>query len=144
MYILIGFGNPGRRYKKTRHNIGFLLLDYIAEKFDIPFSTGKGDYYFVQGNIDGSPAMLVKPTTYMNNSGLVLNQLKEKFVGEDVDISNLIGTEQTSDEIKDVIQALLSLGYKRGQINDALKKIKEDGVFEGSVEDLIKKALTNM
>ncbi len=82
MYILIGLGNPGRRYKKTRHNIGFLLLDYIAEKFDIPFSTGKGDYYFGQGKIDGSPAMLVKPTTYMNNSGLVLNQLKEKFVDD--------------------------------------------------------------
>ncbi|NHZ87386.1 MAG: hypothetical protein GWP19_16210, partial [Planctomycetia bacterium] len=70
--------------------------------------------------------------------------LKEKFVDEDVDISNLVGVEKTSDEIKDVVQALLSLGYMRGQVNNALKKIKATEELEGSVEELIKKALTKM
>jgi Holliday junction DNA helicase RuvA len=74
----------------------------------------------------------------------IILELKEKFVGEDVDISNLIGAEHTSDEIKDVVQALLSLGYKRGQINEALKKVKETDKLEGSVEELIKKALSKM
>ena len=74
----------------------------------------------------------------------IILELKEKFVGEDVDISNLLGTEKTSDEIKDVVQALLSLGYKRGQINESLKKIKDAGKIEGSVEELIKKALAKM
>ena len=74
----------------------------------------------------------------------IILELKEKFVDEDVDISNLFGVEKTSDEIKDVVQALLSLGYKRGQINEALKKIKKDDEIEGSVEELIKKALTKM
>ena len=74
----------------------------------------------------------------------IILELKEKFVGEDVDISNVIGTEQTSNEIKDVVQALLSLGYKRGQINEALKKVKETNDLEGSVEELIKKALSKM
>jgi len=82
VYVLIGLGNPGRKYRLTRHNIGFLLLDFIAEKFNIPFVTGKGDYYFGQGNMDGHPVMLVKPTTYMNNSGLAVNQLNEKFIDD--------------------------------------------------------------
>ena len=74
----------------------------------------------------------------------IILELKEKFVGEDVDISNLIGTEQTSDEIKDVVQALLSLGYKRGQINESLKKLKETDELDGSLEEIIKKALSKM
>ena len=74
----------------------------------------------------------------------IILELKEKFVDEDVDISNLVGVEKTSDEIKDVVQALLSLGYKRVQVNDALKKIKAAEELEGSVEELIKKALTKM
>lgn len=74
----------------------------------------------------------------------IILELKEKFVGEDVDISNLIGAEHTSDEIKDVVQALLALGYKRSQINEALKKVKETDKLEGSVEELIKKALSKM
>ena len=74
----------------------------------------------------------------------IILELKEKFVDEDVDISNLVGDDKMSNEIKDVVQALLSLGYKRGQINDALKKIKDVDELEGSVEELIKKALTKM
>ncbi len=74
----------------------------------------------------------------------IILELKEKFVGEDVDISNLIGDKKTSNEIKDVVQALSSLGYKRGQINESLKKLKEADELEGSIEQLIKKALTKM
>lgn len=87
MNILVGLGNPGRKYSLTRHNIGFLLLDFIAEKFTIPFSAGKGDYYFGQGYIDSDPVLLVKPTTYMNNSGFAVNQLKETF---EFDITKLL------------------------------------------------------
>ena len=74
----------------------------------------------------------------------IILELKEKFVDEDVDISNLVGIEQTSDEIKDVVQALSSLGYKRGQINESLKKLKEADELDGSLEKIIKKALTKM
>jgi len=74
----------------------------------------------------------------------IILELKEKFVGEDVNIANLSGTEKISAEINDVIQALLSLGYKRGQINEALKKVKDTDELEGSVEILIKKALSKM
>ncbi|NHZ85131.1 MAG: Holliday junction branch migration protein RuvA [Planctomycetia bacterium] len=74
----------------------------------------------------------------------IILELKEKFVDEDVDISNLVGVDKTSDKVKDVVQALLSLGYRRGQINEALKKLKDDNMLDGSIEELIKEALTKM
>ncbi|MEE8342056.1 MAG: Holliday junction branch migration protein RuvA [Candidatus Neomarinimicrobiota bacterium] len=74
----------------------------------------------------------------------IILELKEKFVDEDVDISNLIGGGKTNDEIKDVVQALQSLGYKRTLINEVLKKIKDVDDLGGSVEEIIKKALTKM
>ena len=75
MFILVGLGNPGKKYRNTRHNIGFLFLDFIAEKLGVPFSAGKGDYFLGQARIENKPVLLVKPTTYMNNSGLVFGQL---------------------------------------------------------------------
>ncbi|MDX1284748.1 MAG: Holliday junction branch migration protein RuvA [Draconibacterium sp.] len=74
----------------------------------------------------------------------IILELKEKFIGEDVDLSNLVGVEQTNENIKDVVQALQSLGYKQVQINDALKKVKSYNELDGSLEELIKKALKNM
>ena len=74
----------------------------------------------------------------------IILELKEKFVDEDADISNIMGIEKTNDEIKDVVHALLSLGYRRGKINEALKKLKDDNMLDGSIEELIKKALSKM
>jgi PTH1 family peptidyl-tRNA hydrolase len=75
--VLFGLGNPGRKYHNTRHNIGFMLLDYIAEKNQASFKAGKGDYYFADTVISGQSMRLVKPIAYMNNSGLALKQVLE-------------------------------------------------------------------
>ena len=77
MFTLVGLGNPGKKYSITRHNVGFLFLDFVADKFKIPFSPGRGDYYFGNGEIEKTPVKLVKPTTYMNNSGLLVDQIEE-------------------------------------------------------------------
>jgi len=77
VHIIVGLGNPGKRYAFTRHNIGFFVIDFIAEKLNIPFSAGKGDYYFGQTEISNKPVLFVKPTTYMNNSGLIIHKLRE-------------------------------------------------------------------
>ncbi len=79
MQALIGLGNPGRRYEFTRHNIGFIFLDYLQSKFNIPFSPGKGDYYFCETALSGEKVLLVKPVTYMNRSGLAVIQVLEQF-----------------------------------------------------------------
>ncbi len=75
MHALIGLGNPGKRYQKTRHNAGFLLLDYMTQDNLIPFRPGKGDYYFYESD----DCILVKPTTYMNHSGRAVRQIIDDF-----------------------------------------------------------------
>ena len=79
MQALIGLGNPGRQYRFTRHNIGFLFLDYMQSKLNIPFRPGKGDYYFCETDLFGEKVILVKPVTYMNRSGLAVIQVLEHF-----------------------------------------------------------------
>jgi len=85
--VIFGLGNPGRSYQLTRHNAGFLLLDYIQDQYNIPFRPGKGDYYFCDLRISGERVFLVKPTTFMNNSGLAVNQFLNYFK---VDIDDAI------------------------------------------------------
>ena len=89
-------------------------------------------------------SLTVIPGIGQKTAKRIILELKEKFIGEDADVSNLIGAEQSTAEIKDVVQALLSLGYKRVQIDQALKKIKAEGALEGSIEKIIKQALTKM
>lgn len=69
MRIILGIGNPGRRYSFNRHNVGFMFLDYIAVKESISFFPSKGDFYFAEGKINNSEFNLIKPTTYVNDSG---------------------------------------------------------------------------
>ncbi len=79
MHIVFGLGNPGKQYQFTRHNIGFLLLDYFQAYYKIPFQPGKGDYYFTRLWVDDQEILLVKPTTYMNLSGVAVQQVLEQY-----------------------------------------------------------------
>ncbi len=69
MRIILGIGNPGRRYSFNRHNVGFMFLDYIAVKESLSFLPSKGDFYFAEGRINNSEFNLIKPSTYVNDSG---------------------------------------------------------------------------
>ena len=70
-------GNPGRKYELTRHNIGFIVLDKFAQKHNLEFSPDKGDYFSVGSIINTSHFCLYKPTSYMNNSGIAVQQITE-------------------------------------------------------------------
>lgn len=73
MRAIVGLGNPGKRYEFTRHNVGFLVVEKFAEKYNLGFKTSTGDYVHSTGTIDEtSEFTLIKPTTYMNMSGLAL------------------------------------------------------------------------
>ncbi len=87
MLALIGLGNPGSRYRLTRHNAGFLFLDHLADQFNIPFTPGKGDYYFSETEWDDKKILLIKPVTYMNRSGWAVRQALEHF---SIDIDDLL------------------------------------------------------
>lgn len=79
MRVIFGIGNPGSRYENTRHNAGFLLLDYFAQKKLISFKESKGQYLEGSANISGEDFVLVKPVTYVNNSGAAAKQIFEKY-----------------------------------------------------------------
>ena len=69
MFLIVGLGNPGRKYEKTRHNIGFDAIDYIAEKYHISVSDNKHKAICGKGVINGQKVILAKPQTFMNLSG---------------------------------------------------------------------------
>ena len=82
MPIIVGLGNPGSKYTGTRHNIGFELIDQLAGAMSVRMGPGKGPFHVGKGRHAGHNIYLVKPTTYMNNSGeavqKVLNWYKER------------------------------------------------------------------
>lgn len=73
--VLVGLGNPGKLYSKTRHNIGHLFIDYCAKRANTKLTTGKGE--FLYGFAD--ELLLVKTLTYMNLSGFALRQIVDYF-----------------------------------------------------------------
>ena len=75
MKIIIGLGNIGREYENTRHNAGFMAMDKLAQMLEMDFNQEKFSAYFSKKKIDGEDIILLKPTTYMNNSGIALRQL---------------------------------------------------------------------
>lgn len=76
-YLLIGLGNIGAEYAETRHNIGFMVADYLAQKFEAKFESGR-HAFVTEIKHKGRIITLIKPTTYMNLSGKAVNYwLKE-------------------------------------------------------------------
>ena len=73
-YIVAGLGNPGDEYKLTRHNIGFLAIDYIAEKCGVRIDRVKFHALTTEARIGGARVLLMKPTTFMNNSGVAIGE----------------------------------------------------------------------
>lgn len=82
--LIAGLGNPGKEYKNTRHNVGFMLMEKMAEKFKLYFSPGKGDYLETEKN----DVFLIKPLTFMNNSGIALLQFLQKH--PDIGFENIL------------------------------------------------------
>ena len=73
-YIVAGLGNPGKEYEKTRHNAGFLAIDHIASKIGASINRAKYHALVGEGEIAGKRVLLMKPGTYMNNSGVAISE----------------------------------------------------------------------
>ena len=69
MFLIVGLGNPGKEYENTRHNIGFEVIDYIANKYNIELNRVKFKGIYGEGFIQNKKVILLKPSTYMNLSG---------------------------------------------------------------------------
>jgi len=85
--VIIGLGNYGAKYLQTRHNAGFLFLDYLSTKWslewnDIPVH----QYTYSQASVESTKLILIKPQTFMNLSGKVVKQIVDKYL---LDLQNL-------------------------------------------------------
>ena len=87
MKFIFGLGNPGMKYSKTRHNMGFMALDRLAKSFGVRFkSAPKLSAKIALTVIGDETAVLVKPTTYMNNSGYAVSAVLDYYGGGADDI----------------------------------------------------------
>jgi PTH1 family peptidyl-tRNA hydrolase len=85
--LIVGLGNPTRRYKKTRHNVGFMVLDYLAKLNRIKFRKDKSTKAMTcKTLINSKLVILAKPMTYMNLSGEAVVLLKKNFAIKQEDI----------------------------------------------------------
>ncbi len=98
MKLIVGLGNPGMQYAATRHNIGFEVIDSIAETYNISVTKNKYKALIGEGNIAGEKVILMKPQTYMNLSGEAVKACMDfhKISNEDLiviydDISLAVG-----------------------------------------------------
>ena len=129
--LIVGLGNPGDRYKNTRHNVGFMALDAIADALNIPVSTIKFKGLYGEGRAFGKKVRLLKPTTYMNESGQSVRACMDYFkiepeevlvLVDDIDIAfgtirlRKSGSAGTHNGLKSIIYQLQSDQFPRLKI----------------------------
>ena len=86
MYVIAGLGNPGREYEGTRHNVGFMTLDALADKYNIDVREKAFKGLIGKGVIEGNKVILVKPQMYMNLSGECIRQVMDYYKVDPEDI----------------------------------------------------------
>ena len=141
MYLIVGLGNPEADYSKTRHNMGFNVINKIAEEYKIEVNKKKFDALFGEGTIDGKKVILLKPQTYMNLSGKSIIQvvnfykiLKEEIIviydDMDVDIGKIKvrkkGSSGSHNGMKSVIQELQTEEFARIRVGIGKPQFKDD------------------
>lgn len=77
MWLIVGLGNPGKKYEKTRHNIGFLVVDALADNCGIEFKE-KEHYRIASGSMGNDKVILLEPLTFMNRSGSAVRHIRDK------------------------------------------------------------------
>lgn len=79
MKLIVGLGNPGKKYENTKHNMGFLVIDKLVEEFGEPLNKNDFDAKYCRFKYEGEDIFLVKPLTYMNDSGRAVGMLMAYF-----------------------------------------------------------------
>ncbi len=158
-YLVAGLGNIGKKYEGTRHNIGFLTLDYLAKKFNSPFTFKKS----LNGSISQinltpfKKIILLKPHTFMNRSGEAIKKALKYFkiqtdnlivIHDDLDLgyntirTRLKGSSGGHNGLKSITDHLGTDKFKRikvGISNEHLEKLREFGVQEAVIDFVLSK-----
>ena len=79
VHVIAGLGNPGDKYRETRHNVGFFVIDALSSEYAIPFDRKKFDAFYGRGSVRGAEVILVKPQSYMNRSGIPICRFIDYF-----------------------------------------------------------------
>ena len=161
MHIIIGLGNPEVKYIPTRHNIGYWVVDELSELLRIPLSTQTRYGIMGQGSFHGDKVVLVKPTTYMNSSGICVLDMMQRFqvpveqilvAYDDMDLSigalriRMRGGPGTHNGMKSIVENINSENFPRMRIGIGRPDYAGDtieyvlGVPQGQERELLMKS----
>ncbi|MBE6041694.1 MAG: aminoacyl-tRNA hydrolase [Clostridiales bacterium] len=160
-FVIAGLGNPGKEYENTRHNMGFRALDVLAADAGIDIRRSKFHSLIGQGRIGGRKVVLVKPQTYMNNSGVAVREAAMYYdvpscnvivIYDDIDLPTAAirirksGGAGTHNGMKSVVQQLGVKDFPRIRIGVGAAADNEDlvdrviGKVPASEQELLDKA----
>lgn len=130
--LLVGLGNVGKEYEDTVHNLGFIVIDRVAEKLGFSFKKNICSALVAEANYKGEKVVLAKPTTYMNNSGIAVKSLVKKFdidiskdlliINDDIDLPQGVvrlrekGSAGTHNGLKSIVKELATTEFSRLKI----------------------------
>jgi PTH1 family peptidyl-tRNA hydrolase len=158
MTLVVGLGNPGKKYAKTKHNVGFLVVDEIGEKVGIELNKKKFKGIYGEGAVNGGKLLLLKPETFMNLSGEAVSSIKNFY---DIPTDNIIVVHDEMDlglgiiriksgggsaghnGIKSIISRIGSEDFKRVRIGIGKPLVKDEGAdhvlkgFKGDQDKII-------
>lgn len=149
MYLVVGLGNPGTRYRNTYHNIGFMTADALAKKCKLRFTGKECAALTAKGKLDGVPFVVAKPQTFMNLSGESVKQLVKKYcdseeelivVYDDADLPvgrmrfREEGSAGTHNGMRSIVKELNTTEFKRLRIGI---KTEELAAKELAITDLV-------
>ena len=141
MYLIVGLGNPEEEYARTRHNMGFDVVNQIAQKQHIEMNKKKFHSIYGTGEIEGEKVILLKPQTYMNESGKAIRECMQFFklrlkdlivIFDDLDIEpgtikiRKKGGAGTHNGMKSVVEEVQSENFTRIRIGIGMPTFKHD------------------
>lgn len=131
MYVIVGLGNPGKKYELTRHNIGFIVLDNLAEQFSTSINKLKHKSLVGETRISGHKVLFVKPQTFMNLSGDAVKEIVDYYkvpldhlivIYDDIDIATGVlrirkkGSAGTHNGMRSIVANLGSQDFIRCRV----------------------------
>lgn len=131
MKLIVGLGNPGKEYENTKHNVGFLFLEYLEKKHNFKITTKKFNSLITEVYLNNNKIIIAKPQTYMNLSGQTVAKIREYYKIENKDIIVIFddldipfgeirykekGSGGTHNGMKNIVQCLNTKDFPRIKI----------------------------
>ena len=145
MRLVVGLGNPGERYRRTRHNAGFMVVDALARRAGTPRGSERGEAWVIPARVGGEDVLLVKPLTFMNRSGAAVDALLAAQGGAPQDVLVVLddvalelgtlrvrerGSHGSHNGLRSVIEALGTDEFPRVRVGVAKGELPAEGLAD--------------